>query len=72
MTIDRNQTEGTVTVTVTAHEDADEDNEMLEIGLTNQVVQLADAKGVSVTVGMLEVTVEDNDGGNGGNGNGGG
>ena len=67
LTIDRNQMSGTVTVTVTAPEDADTDNEMLKIGLTTtQAVELTDATDVSVSVGMLDLTVTDNDEENGG------
>ena len=72
LTIDRNQTEGTVTVTVTAPEDADDDDEMFKVGLntadgaTVRAVALAGVTGVNVTVGDLEVTVEEPDDENGG------
>ena len=70
LTIDRNQTTGTVTVTVTAPDDEDTEDAKFKIGLTtNQVVQLSPADPeVMVTVGMLEVTVtdDDKDNGNGG------
>ena len=69
LTIDRNQTEGTVTVTVTAPDDEDTEDAKFKIGLTtNQVVALVDATDVDITVGMLEVTVtdDDEDEGNGG------
>jgi hypothetical protein len=67
LTIDRNETSGTVTVTVTTPEDEDTDNEMLKIGLTTeQSVTLADATDLKVSVGMLEITVEDDDEENGG------
>jgi hypothetical protein len=67
LTIDRNETEGTVTVTVTAPDDADKEDAMFKIGLTtNQVVALGGVENVDTSVGMLEVTVTDDDKDNGG------
>ena len=67
LTIDRNQTKGTVTVTVTvtvtAPDDEDKEDAKFKIGLTtNQVVGLSGVDpAVNVSVGDLEVTVTDDD-----------
>ena len=46
LTIDRNQTEGTVTVTVTAPEDADDEDEMFKVGLNANGRRDAAGRGV--------------------------
>ena len=63
LTIDRNQTEGTVSVTVTTPEDDDKEDGMFMVSLTDASVTLAGAANDQgeVTVGMLTVTVVDND-----------
>ena len=63
LTIDRNQTEGTVSVTVTAPEDDDKDDGMFMVSLTDPAVALSGAAPGQgeVTVGMLTVKVVDND-----------
>ncbi|WP_419934841.1 hypothetical protein [Candidatus Palauibacter sp.] len=69
LTIDRNQTSGTVTVTVSVPEDADKDDGMFKVAVSDaggtvaQVVTLSPTtpRKVDVSVGQLEVTVTDND-----------
>ena len=73
LTIDRNQTSGTVTVTVSVPEDDDKDDGMFKVGLvagagTARAVELSGVTAVNVSVADLTVTVTDNDkdDGNGG------
>ena len=60
LTIDRSETEGTVSVTVSTPEDDDKDDGMFMTGL-NSAVTLSGVTPVAVSVGQLEVTVTDND-----------